>query len=219
MYLYIAVLIFLTTVSRGFSSSRSSSSTLVFQNDEKHCYRIPSIVQTNDGTLVAFAESRDGTCSDGNARRIAMKTSTDGGKTFDENVTIAVGNESYWVGNPATVYTKSGKIVLVYVKHGKGCVGDCGIGNGVVFSEDNGVTWSDPLDLSNDFGIASGAMPVRVINTYMYSPVFPSPRKKRNLNTHYLLSGTRHCSTNKYWTYHGNLTSRCICCRSNYLQR
>jgi len=151
----ILLLIFVITM----SVDALSTTTSVFVNDAAHCYRIPSVVQTSDGTVVAFAESRDGSCSDGAARAIAMKRSTDGGKTFDENVTIAVGNETYWVGNPAVVYTKSGRIVLVYVKHKKGCVGDCGTGNGVVFSDDQGETWSEPLDISKEFGVASGAMP------------------------------------------------------------
>ena len=133
--------------------------TVVFENDHAHCYRIPSVVQTRDGTIVAMAESRDGSCSDGNARAIAVKISSDGGQTFSSNVTLAVGNESFWVGNPATVYTESGRIVLVYVKHGKDCTGGCGTGNGVVFSDDNGKTWSEHLDISQEFGVASGAMP------------------------------------------------------------
>ena len=148
------VLVVLGTVVEGVKEG-----VLVFENDDSHCYRIPSVVQTDDGTIVALAESRDGSCSDGNARSIAVKTSSDGGQTFSSNVTLAVGNSTYWVGNPAALYMRSGRIVLVYVKHDKGCTGDCGTGNGVVFSDDNGKTWSEPLDISQDFGVASGSMP------------------------------------------------------------
>merc|ERR1712194_857979 len=53
----------------------------------------------------------------------------------------------------------SGKVALVYVKHGTGCVGDCGTGNGVTFSDDDGLSWSKELDVSAGFGVASGSLP------------------------------------------------------------
>ena len=58
-------------------------------------------------------------------------------------------------------YSRSdnGKIVLVYVKHSPKCVGDCGTGNGVVYSSDGGATWTSPEDVSSDFGPASGSLP------------------------------------------------------------
>ena len=57
------------------------------------CFRIPSVVQAADGTLVAFAEARRGSCGDGDSHEIASRVSTDGGITW-EALTVAIGNES-----------------------------------------------------------------------------------------------------------------------------
>ena len=57
------------------------------------------------------------------------------------------------------MHTRSGKTVLVFVKHSPDCVGDCGTGNGVVVSADDGVTFGAVDDVSADFGPASGSLP------------------------------------------------------------
>jgi sialidase-1 len=122
------------------------------------CFRIPSVVQTNKGTIIAFAEARLNSCNDGAVQAISTRRSTDGGKTWS-TVKPAVGNSSYFVGNPSAVFTASGKVMLIYVKHDPKCEADCGTGNGLVISEDDGVTWGQPQDLSAMFGPASGSLP------------------------------------------------------------
>eukprot|EP00729_Bicosta_minor_P030522 gene30522-19402_t len=84
------------------------------------CFRIPSIVQTTKGTLVAFAEARFGSCNDGAVHELATRRSTDSGKTWSA-VATAVGGGGNYVGNPDAVATASGKIILVYVKHSPKC--------------------------------------------------------------------------------------------------
>lgn len=46
------------------------------------CFRIPAVVRTNQGTLLAFAEGRHATCGDAGDIDIVMKRSTDGGRTW-----------------------------------------------------------------------------------------------------------------------------------------
>ena len=60
--------------------------TLVFglddaQNSEYNvgCFRIPAVVQTTDGVLLAFAEGRIDGCNDCAVLGIALKRSLDGG--------------------------------------------------------------------------------------------------------------------------------------------
>ena len=122
------------------------------------CYHIPSIVQTHSGVLVAFAEARVGSCGDAAVHAIGVRRSLDHGATWG-NVTFVKGPNSSMVGNPTAIYTKSGKIVLIYVLHSAKCQADCGTGNGVSISKDDGATWSAPSDVSSMWGAASGSLP------------------------------------------------------------
>mgnify|MGYP003950411995 CR=1 FL=1 len=124
------------------------------------CFRIPAIVQSGSGVLLAFAEARHGSCGDGDVHEMALRRSLDGGATWMDGVTFPVGNSSFWVGNPSAVALDDGSVVVVYTNHDKTCTGDCGTGNGMVRTTDDGATWSRPIDLSGDFGpLARGALP------------------------------------------------------------
>ena len=139
-------------------STTSTNSVTVFTPNHENCFRIPSIAQTSTGILLSFAEARKGSCGDGEAYAIAQKRSTDGGLSWS-NIRFPVGSKDYMVGNPASVALTNGSVLLLFVKHDTKCVGDCGTGNGVILTNDDGITWSKPIDLSKSFGVASGALP------------------------------------------------------------
>src|SRR3954464_14358055 len=46
------------------------------------CFRIPAIVTSKDGTLLAFAEGRKDNCGDAGDIDLVLKRSTDGGRTW-----------------------------------------------------------------------------------------------------------------------------------------
>ena len=134
-----------------------------------HNYRIPAIVQTASA-LVALAEARDG--GDNSASRIAVRVSHDDGLTWSPNVTFAAGSidsptaraacaagrTSCRVGNPAAVFDEvRQRVVLLHVLRGFGA-GEDAVGTGLVTSTD-GVHWDAPVDVSESFGAAAGAMP------------------------------------------------------------
>ena len=119
------------------------------------CFRIPSVVQTPDGMLVAFAEARRGSCGDGDSHEIASRRSKDGGITWDA-LTIAAGNETYWVGNPEVVVRGDGSLLMLVALHKAGCVGNCVVGN-AVFTSSDGVKWSDARDITAAMGPAAKA--------------------------------------------------------------
>ena len=56
----------------------------VFKNGESGyaCFRIPSVVQTADGSILAFAEGRQNSCRDNYDVDLVMKKSRDNGKTW-----------------------------------------------------------------------------------------------------------------------------------------
>jgi len=122
------------------------------------CFRIPAVLRTVKGSLIAFAEARHGGCGDGSVHEIALRRSVDHGKTWSD-VVFAVGDSHNFVGNPYPIAISSGEVALVYVNHSKGHGADLGSGNGVVFSSDDGVTWSQPSDISTGFGKAAGSLP------------------------------------------------------------
>jgi sialidase-1 len=126
------------------------------------CYRIPSMIQTpasQGGGLIALAEARRKSCFDGDAREIAARTSVDGGASWGP-VRFIVGdgsgnaytNDTYWVGNPAAVVTASGRLLLMVSRHGPGCVGNCVTGNAITYSDDGGLSWSAPRDITASLG-------------------------------------------------------------------
>lgn len=122
------------------------------------CFRIPAIIQTANGTLLAFAEARHGSCSDRAVYGIVVRRSTDAGKTW-QNISVVAGGAKGAIGNPYPIAMASGKVALVYVNHTGGHGADLGGGNGVVFSSDDGQTWTLPLDISESFGPARGSLP------------------------------------------------------------
>eukprot|EP00966_Prymnesium_polylepis_P330235 7385900-Prymnesium_polylepis.1 len=109
----------------------------------RSCYRIPSVVQTADGVLVAFAEARRGDwaagllCHDDGAREIVSRSSTDGGATWSP-MTIVVGSEDYHVSNPVATVTASGRVIMVFSMHSRSCFGPCVTGVGRCWSDDGG---------------------------------------------------------------------------------
>ena len=126
-------------------------------------YRIPAIVETANGTLVAIADQRGAELGDlPNIISIVAKTSTNGGQTWSSMKTIAQGNSSAGTtyGDAAAVYDEvTGKIITVFVgneNYGGNCVGLWASNSSFPLrlykseSSDNGATWTTPVDISND---------------------------------------------------------------------
>ncbi|GAB3750878.1 sialidase family protein [Spirosoma pomorum] len=139
--------------------SASVTETVVFRNGEGGytCYRIPAIVRTPEGELLAFAEGRVTDCGDYGDVDIVMRSSKDGGKTWSAISRVAdVG--ALQVGNPAPVYDRSdrqfpkGRLFLLY-NTGSASESDVRKGKAVrevwyITSTDAGKTWSEPVNIT-----------------------------------------------------------------------
>jgi len=76
------------------------------------CFRIPAVVKTVEGTLLAFAEGRVNHCGDAGDIDIVLKRSTDGGRTWGPLQVVNEGAGDTH-GNPAPIVDRgTGRIVL-----------------------------------------------------------------------------------------------------------
>ena len=119
------------------------------------CFRIPAIVRTNDGTLLAFAEGRVLNCGDAADIDIVLKRSTDGGRTWGPLQVVSDGGGDTH-GNPAPmVDRRTGRVLLAETYNtGRTDSGSCSVPCDrtphLQYSDDDGVTWSPPRDLSSE---------------------------------------------------------------------
>ena len=117
-------------------------------------YRIPALATASDGSLVAAADKRYDSYTDiggGHVIDIVVRRSTDGGKTWGEPVIVAKGqgtadNAKCGYGDPSLTKGKDGKLYCLFA------AGNTGYFYGLnricmSTSEDNGVTWTEPVDL------------------------------------------------------------------------
>lgn len=120
-----------------------------------HSFRIPSIIKTSNGTLVAFAEGRRWSDSDYGDINVVFKRSTDNGVTWSACGEVVGSGAGSW-GNPTAVYDWStganGRIWLFMEWNDEfktqwsdfAAWGDRRIHTS--YSDDNGITWSTPVD-------------------------------------------------------------------------
>ncbi|MEU0196122.1 sialidase family protein [Streptomyces afghaniensis] len=118
------------------------------------CFRIPAIVRTTAGTLLAFAEGRVLNCGDAADIDIVLKRSTDGGRTWGPLQVVNEGAGDTH-GNPAPVVDRrTGRILLAETYNtGRTDAGNCTVPCDrtphLQYSDDDGRTWSEPRDLSD----------------------------------------------------------------------
>ena len=85
------------------------------------CFRIPSIIKTSEGTLLAFSENRVTDCGDnGPHHALVLRRSTDNGKTWGPMTTVVEGTSpcpgcpaAISNPNPVEVSLPSGKTAIL----------------------------------------------------------------------------------------------------------
>lgn len=138
-------------------SQKNNVDVFVSGKDGYKSFRIPAIIKSNNNDLLAFCEGRVNSSGDFGNIDIVMKRSNDQGKTWSELNKI-VDYDILQAGNPAPVVDKTdpmypkGRIFLFY-NTGNNHEGEIRKGNGVrevwyITSVDNGVTWSQPVNIT-----------------------------------------------------------------------
>ena len=149
---------------RGLHADEIRRSTVYERNDGGDSgfgYRIPALVVTKSGSLLAFCERRVG-LRDHAQNDIVVRRSTDGGETWGRITVIAdAGGDS--LNDPCAVQLNSGRVLLRYKRYPQGVhqrksshtvradPGYGGLKNVRIYfahSDDDGTTWSAPSEVS-----------------------------------------------------------------------
>ena len=115
-----------------------------------HTYRIPAIVRSTQGTLLAFCEGRKSSSGDSGDIDIVLRRSTDGGLSWSPMTLLQEEGDtaSIAIGNPSPVVDEStGNIYLFFCRN-----------NDRVFytvSSDDGVSWSTRAEITSAVKLAT----------------------------------------------------------------
>ncbi len=127
------------------SPTFAEQDVFVSHTEGYHVFRIPSLIQSADGVMLAFCEGRDSIEDDGRID-IVLKRSFDSGKKWTPLTVVATDGDGT-AGNPAPVVDRNtGAILLPY------CTNPPYDENSrrvwVTSSMDDGETWSPPLEIT-----------------------------------------------------------------------
>jgi sialidase-1 len=121
-----------------------------------HTYRIPSIIATPKGTVLAYCEGRKENAADSGDIDLLVRRSADGGKTWGPQEVIWDDGDNV-CGNPTPVVDADSGTVFLLLNWNLGEDTEQEIVTGkskdtrkvfLVRSTDDGVTWSRPADLT-----------------------------------------------------------------------
>jgi len=110
-----------------------------------HTYRIPALLVTTRGTLLAFCEGRKAGRGDHGDIDLMLRRSTDGGRTWADRQIVHEegGTAKVTIGNPCPVVdARTGTVHLAFCRN-----------NDRVFmtrSTDDGATWAEPVEITAD---------------------------------------------------------------------
>jgi sialidase-1 len=125
--------------------------------DGYSAFRIPAIITTKSGHLLAFAEGRSDGLGDAGNIDTVVKRSVDGGCTW-QPLKVVQDSGPNTSGNPAPVVTAKGRIVLL-TTYNAGTATETAILRGQVaaedsrrvfvqYSDDDGTSWSTPREIT-----------------------------------------------------------------------
>jgi sialidase-1 len=110
-----------------------------------HTYRIPALLVTPRGTLLAFCEGRKTSRADHGDVDLMLRRSLDGGRTWQpmQLVYEEGGDRKVTIGNPCPVVDRStGRIWLPMTRDNDAVL--------ITYSDDDGQTWAAPRDITAD---------------------------------------------------------------------
>ena len=122
-------------------------------NSEVFCYRIPSLVTTTNGTLIAAIDERSNSCGDLKWNRdinIVIRKSFDDGKTWTKIEKIVDYPLGRSASDPSMIVDKKTNEIFLFFNY-------MDLDNAkdiyrfmVIKSSDNGENWSEPVEITNN---------------------------------------------------------------------
>jgi sialidase-1 len=148
-----AAVVFLAVAS-GFAGAETD--LFVAGTESYHTYRIPAVVTSAAGTVLAFCEGRKKSSSDTGDVDLLVKRSTDGGETWSEQKLIWSDAENV-CGNPAPVLDRDTGTVWLLLTWNRGSDTEKAILEAkskdtrrvfITHSTNDGVTWDKPREIT-----------------------------------------------------------------------
>jgi len=123
-----------------------------------HSFRIPSVIVTSKNTVLAFCEARKKNRSDWGDIDLVLRRSSDGGATWGP-MQMVWDDGPNTCGNPCPVIDRNSGTIWLLLTHNLGVDPQAKIVDGtsqgsrtawVCKSEDDGQTWSKPVEITKD---------------------------------------------------------------------
>lgn len=140
---WFVILLTLLASTAGFNPLPADDTVFRAGQDGYHTYRIPALIVSSQGTLLAFCEGRKTDRNDHGDVDLVLKRSTDGGKTWSQQQLVHEegGAEKITIGNPCPVVDReTGVIWLPLTRDNRDVL--------MLSSADDGVTWTKPRDIT-----------------------------------------------------------------------
>lgn len=139
--------------------ARGPQQQLLFRSGEGgyHTYRIPSLIVTPKGILLAFCEGRKHGGSDTGKIDLLLRRSRNGGKTWDA-AQVVWEDDGNTCGNPCPVVDQKSGTIWLLMTHNLGADAEALILDGkikgtrtvwVTHSKDDGLTWAKPVEITS----------------------------------------------------------------------
>ena len=139
-------LLLLVTFSQSVASASEPTSVDVFVagEDGYFAYRIPALLTTKPGTLLAFCEGRKTTLSDDGDNDMVLRRSTDDGRSWLKLQLVHEegGDEVVSIGNPCPVIDPATGRIFLSMNRKNGHVL-------LTHSDDDGISWSKVRDITD----------------------------------------------------------------------
>ena len=158
---FYVITIFLLTFYFNCSNSNKSFITqtdiFISGTNGNDTFRIPSLIVTTKGTILAFCEGRKGGRGDSGDIDIVLKRSEDHGKSWGEMQTVW-DDEENTCGNPCAVVDQQTGVIWLLLTHNLGIdrepqiIDQTSTGTRTIWatkSEDDGLTWTQPFEITD----------------------------------------------------------------------